>query len=293
MAAGHGQPTGEDEMKMHPATRPNLFGAQELAVREPTPPVIRATARPRWAAATGFARTAVRRTRALLLGAVAVALAGGVAGATAQEHNTLSAGEREAGWRLLFDGRSLDGWRRYDGEPMTGGWVVEDGTLAHVRGGGSIVSEEMFDDFELALEWRVEPGGNSGIFYRAAPGEEEIFHGAPELQVLDDAGHADGRSPLTSAGANYGLHGVPPGVARPAREWNHVRIIVRDNAVEHWLNGERVVEYELGGDDWEARVAASKFAAWPGYGRAARGHIGLQDHGDRVWFRNIKLRELR
>ncbi len=211
----------------------------------------------------------------------------------AQEHNVLTAAEREAGWRLLFDGRSLDGWRRYDGAPMTGGWVVEDGALAHVRGGRSIITEDIFEDFELALEWKVEPGGNSGIFYRAAPGAEEIFHSAPELQVLDDAEHADGRSPLTSAGANYALHGVPRGIVRPAEEWNQVRIVVRGTHVQHWLNGERVVEYELHSDDWKAKVAASKFVEWPEYGQAARGHIGLQDHGNRVWFRNIKLREIR
>ena len=241
-------------------------------------------------------RMASRRTPR---GAFAVGLCGGllaaaglVAPAAAQEHNALTAAEREAGWRLLFDGRSLDGWRRYDGEAMTGGWVVEDGALAHVRGGRSIITDDIFEDFELTLEWKVEPGGNSGIFYRAALGEEEIFHSAPELQVLDDAGHADGRSPLTSAGSNYGLHGVPRGIVRAAEEWNQVRILVRGTHVEHWLNGVKVVEYELGGDDWRAKVAASKFVEWPVYGQAARGHVGLQDHGDRVWFRNIKLREV-
>ena len=227
------------------------------------------------------------------MSAVLLALVGFAAFAGAQEANVLTAAEKEAGWRLLFDGRSLDGWRRYDGEPMTGGWMVEDGSLAHVRGGRAIVTDEIFEDFELTLEWKVEPGGNSGIFYRAAPGEEEIFHSAPELQVLDDAGHADGRSPLTSAGANYALHGVPRGIVRPAEEWNEVGILVRGSRVEHWLNGVTVVEYELGSADWQAKVAASKFVEWPAYGQASRGHIGLQDHGNRVWFRNIRLREIR
>ena len=223
----------------------------------------------------------------------ALALAASPAPSASQEHNTLTAAEKEAGWRLLFDGRSLDGWRRYDGRPMTGGWVVEDGALAHVRRGRAIVTDDIFEDFELTLEWKVEPGGNSGIFYRAAPGEEEIFHSAPELQVLDDAGHADGRSPLTSAGSNYGLHGVPRGIVRPAEEWNRVGILVEGSHVEHWLNGVMVVEYQLGSEDWKAKVAASKFVEWPAYGQAPRGHIGLQDHGNRAWFRNIKLREIR
>ena len=229
----------------------------------------------------------------LLSCALLLSLAGSPVSAAAQEHNTLTAAEREAGWRLLFDGQSLDGWRRYDGEPMTGGWVVDDGALAHARGGRSIITDDVFEDFELSLEWKVEPGGNSGIFYRAAPGEEEIFHSAPEMQVLDDAAHADGRSPLTSAGSNYGLNGVAPGVVHPAQEWNQSRIVVQGNRVEHWLNGVKVVEYELGSADWRKKVATSKFAQWPAYGQAPRGHVGLQDHGDRVWFRNLKLREIR
>ena len=112
------------------------------------------------------------------------------------------------------------------------------------------------------------------------------------MQILDDAGHADGRSPLTSAGSNYGLHGVPRGIVKSAGEWNTSRIVVVNNQVEHWLNGDKVVEYELGSADWAERVANSKFAQWPAYGRASRGHIGIQDHGDRVSFRNLKIREI-
>jgi hypothetical protein len=207
------------------------------------------------------------------------------------EHNTLTAAERDAGWRLLFDGRSLDGWRGFRREELPGGWAVEEGTLVRVGPGGDIITDEQFENFELSLEWKVGPAGNSGIFYLASEEVGRIFESAPEMQVLDDAGHADGASPLTSAGANYGLHPVPPGVVRAAGEWNEARIVVRDGHVEHWLNGERVVEYELGSEDWARRVAESKFVEWPTYGQARRGHIGLQDHGDPVWFRNIKVRE--
>ena len=206
--------------------------------------------------------------------------------------NTLTDEEAAAGWVLLFDGHSLDGWQRYDGGAMTGGWTVEDGTLAHVRGGYDIITNDAFTDFELALEWMVEPGGNSGIFYRAALGEQRIYHGAPEMQVLDDAGHPDGANPLTSAGSNYGLHAPTEEVVRPAGEWNAVRIVVSGSAVEHWMNGAHIVSYELGSPEWEELVAGSKFVEWPAYGRAGRGHIGLQDHGNRVWFRNIKIREI-
>ena len=228
--------------------------------------------------------------RALLLGTVLIFLATPL---TAQEHNRLTAAERAAGWQLLFDGNSLEGWRGYNSEFMPTGWSVENGMLTRTGPGGDIITEQQFGDFELYLEWLVGPGGNSGVLVRAVEGQEEVYHGAPEMQILDDAGHPDGRSPLTSAGSNYGLHGAPRGIVKSAGEWNSSRIVVVNNQVEHWLNGDKVVEYELGSADWLRRVANSKFAQWPEYGRASRGHIGIQDHGDRVSFRNLKVRELK
>ena len=227
------------------------------------------------------------------IGLAAVATLALVTCAGAQEPNTLTAAERAAGWQLLFDGQSLDGWRGYNREDLPGGWAVEDGALVRVGRGGDIITVEQFVDFELYLEWKVEPGGNGGVFYRAAEGQQIIYHSAPEMQILDDARHRDGRDPLTSAGSNYGLYGAPRGVVRPAEEWNTSRIVVRGSHVEHWLNGTKVVEYELGSPEWTGLVRNSKFVEWPVYGRAERGHIGLQDHGDRTWYRNIKLRELR
>ena len=206
--------------------------------------------------------------------------------------NTLSEKERAEGWRLLFDGRSLEGWRGYNMDGLPGGWSVEDGLLVRSGPGGDIITDEQFEDFELVLDWRVEEAGNSGVFYRAAEGEEWIYHSAPEMQVLDDAGHRDGRNPVTSAGSNYGLNPAPRGVVRPAGEWNRARIVVEGSSVEHWLNGTKVVDYELGSPEWEDAVRGSKFVEWPAYGRAPRGHIGLQDHGDRVYFRNLKIREI-
>lgn len=204
--------------------------------------------------------------------------------------NTLSEAERAAGWELLFDGETLNGWRSYHGPDLPDGWAAVDGTLARTGSGGDIITDREFGDFELRVEWRLEPGGNSGIFYRAAEGEEWVYHSAPEYQVLDDERHPDGGSLLTSAGANYGLHATLPGVARPAGEWNEARIVVRGDQVQHWLNETLVVEYELGSPEWQALVAGSKFSQWPAYGQAERGHIGLQDHGDPVWYRNIKVR---
>jgi hypothetical protein len=207
-------------------------------------------------------------------------------------HNTLTAAEREAGWRLLFDGVSLAGWRGYETEMPPDGWRARDEALHRYGPGGDIVTIDRFGDFELSLEWRVDEGGNSGIFYRAAPGSEHIFHSAPEMQVLDDAGHPDGRSELTSAGSNFALHPAPRGVVKPAGQWNSVRIRAQGNHVQQWMNGTLVVDYEIGSDDWKRRVAASKFAAWPAYGLAPEGHVGLQEHGNQVAFRSIKIRVL-
>lgn len=199
----------------------------------------------------------------------------------------------DSGWRSLFDGKSTTGWHAYKGGPVPASWKVADSTLTSTPGGGDIVTDDQFGDFELALEWKVKPGGNSGIFYRAPDGAESIYEVAPEMQVLDDKRHPDGRNPLTSAGADYGLYAPPRGVVKPADQWNAVRIVAKGNHVEHWLNGQKVVEYEQGSADWAAKVKASKFKDWPNYGKAMRGRIGLQDHGDTVSFRNIRIRELK
>ena len=198
------------------------------------------------------------------------------------------------GWITLFDGTDLSAWRGYQREDAPSSWQVRDGLLAFVpgTGGGDLITREQFDDFELQLEWRVGPAGNSGIFYRATEDHEEIWHGAHEMQILDDAGHQDGGDPSTSAGAAYALYPSSADVAKPAGEWNQVRIIARGPHVEHWLNGVKVVEYEIGSEDWNRRMRASKFVEHPGFGEARRGHIGLQDHGDPVWYRNIRIRPL-
>jgi hypothetical protein len=203
----------------------------------------------------------------------------------------LSAEERANGWRPLFDGVSLAGWRVYHGGAPTG-WRVANGMIERVGGGGDLVTDGTFANFELAIDWKVAPGGNSGIIYRIDDAGEQTYMTGPEMQVLDDERHADGKSPLTSAGAVYGLYPAARGVARPAGEWNEARLVVNGNRVEHWLNGTPVAKYDLGSADWEQRVAASKFNEWKGYGRSARGRIGLQDHGDQVFYRNIRIREL-
>lgn len=207
-------------------------------------------------------------------------------------HNTISSAEQAAGWRLLFDGHRTAGWHPFKRGGAPEGWSVEAGALVRTGPGGDIVTAEEFENFELTLEWNVAAGGNSGIFFRVTEAGGWIFETGPEIQVLDDERHADGKSRLTAAGSNFALHAAPAGVVHPAGEWNRVRLVVNSAHVEHWLNGQKVVEYELGSPEWEALVQASKFAQWPGYGRARKGRIALQDHGDRVAYRDIKIRVL-
>ena len=204
--------------------------------------------------------------------------------------NRLRADERAAGWRLLFDGGTTAGWRGYRQTSMPSGWRIVDGALTLTGGGGDIITVDQFADFELTLEWRIAPAGNSGILYRVSESGEATFHTGPEMQVLDNAGHADGRNPLSSAGACYGLYAPAADVTRPVGSWNEVRIVANGTRLEHWLNGTRIVDYEIGSSDWLMRLASSPFRDLPAYGRASRGHIALQDHGDRVDYRSIKIR---
>jgi cytochrome c len=204
--------------------------------------------------------------------------------------NQLSAAEKSAGWKLLFDGRSLAGWRNFKKEGAVKGWEAIDGALVRTGDGGDIVTDAAYQDFELSLEWRVPAGGNSGVFFHVEDAGSYVWESGPEMQVLDNDGHPDGKNPMTSAGSNYALHAPERDLTRPVGMWNEARLVVKGPHVEHWLNGEKQVEYELWTPEWTESVAGSKFAKMPRYGRAQTGRIALQDHGDRVEFRNVKLR---
>lgn len=210
-----------------------------------------------------------------------------------EPQNVLCEEERAAGWKLLFDGKTTKGWRGYKKEAFPDeGWQVKDGCLVRVGPGGDIATIEQFDNFELAIEWRISAGGNSGVFFRVDEQYGWPWDSGPEMQVLDNAEHQDGRNPKTSAGSNYALHAPVRDVTQPVGLFNQARILVADDHVEHWLNGVKIVEYQLGGAAWEQLVAESKFSKMPNYGRTKKGHIVLQDHGNQVWYRNIKIREL-
>lgn len=213
--------------------------------------------------------------------------------------NTLTAQERAEGWRLLFNGRDLAGWRSYSGGAPAPSWTVRDGTLMLTKDGGGmsgtdLVTAENYGAFELTLDWKVERGGNSGVLYlaRNVPQTKHIYETGPEMQILDDAGHSDGKIPSHRAGALYDLTVPPPGAARPAGSWNHARLRVEPGRIRQWLNGTMTADVPFGNAEWRTRVAGSKFATMPLFGTFASGVIGLQDHGDPVAFRNIKLRPL-
>lgn len=195
--------------------------------------------------------------------------------------------------RMLFDGSSLDAWRGYQTTVIPPGWHIVDKTLAKDQEVADIVTKDEFGDFDLTLEWKIGEGGNSGIFYRGTEEYEHIYWSGPEYQLLDDIKASDNKTRLTCAGAAYGLYPSPPGHLKPVGEWNSTRILVKGAHVEHWLNGVKLLEYELWSPDWEAKVKASKFAVWPNYGRARRGHIALQgDHEGMLAFRNIRIKDL-
>jgi Domain of Unknown Function (DUF1080) len=214
-------------------------------------------------------------------------------GATIHIENRLTSEERAQGWKLLFDGKTTNGWRGYQQKTMPDGWQVVDGALVRTGSGTDIITVDQYDSFELSLEWKISAKGNSGVMYRVSEDGEATYHTGPEIQVLDNHGHRDGKNPLTSAGACYALYAPSKDVTRPVGSWNQLRLVVKGNHVEHWLNGEKIVQYEIASPDWNKRVAGSKFKEWPQFGKNARGHIALQEHGNRVDYRNIKIRSLK
>lgn len=206
---------------------------------------------------------------------------------------------RPAEWVDLFDGETLEGWHGYNRTDVPAGWSVEDGAIRFTPGGegGDLMAEGVYGDFELELEWKVAECGNSGVFYMvgAAPEMDFPWRTGLEMQVIDDACHDDARYPSHRSGSLYDLYVPTADVVRPAGEWNRARITVRDGRIEHGLNGRTIVEADQTSPAWAARVAASKFrdgSAFPAYGTRRRGAIGVQDHGDGVWFRNVRIRRL-
>ena len=196
-------------------------------------------------------------------------------------------------WQPLLENDGASAWRGWTTPGLPAGWQVVGGVLSKEGPVDDLVTTQAFSDFELEFEWKIGKGGNSGVFYRVTREYDHLYWSGPEYQLLDDANAPDGRNRLTSAAAAYALYGAPVGVVRPYDQWNRSRVIVKGTHVEHWLNGRKVVDYELQSADWKAKVAASKFSAYPNYGRASTGLIGLQgDHPGTLAIRLMRIRAL-
>ncbi|MBX2844159.1 MAG: DUF1080 domain-containing protein [Flammeovirgaceae bacterium] len=189
----------------------------------------------------------------------------------------------------------LSQWRNFKSETISDEWVEEEGVITLTgKGGGDIITKEKYENFELNLEWKISEGGNSGLFFRVEEADTlgAVYHSGPEMQILDNDKHSDGKIKTHRSGDNYDMESSSVETVKPVGEWNEVKLIVKDGNVEQWLNGTMVVEYQFGSDKWTEQYQKSKFTQWPLYGQVANGHIALQDHGDQVWFRNIKIRRL-
>ena len=241
---------------------------------------------------------------ALLLGTVAFGCAGtdkpasdsSAATVAAQAQPTTTKGDLPVSstvvWTPLVD-TSMSQWRAWKKDVMPAGWTAKDGLLTKNGNVGDLESRAQYANFELEFDWMVGEGGNAGVFYRVTEQYDMPYWSGPEYQLLDDERHPDGKDRLRSAASAYALHAAPAGVVKPAGQWNSARIVVNRNFVEHWLNGQQVVQYELRSPDWTAKVKASKFSEFPNYGLAPRGFLALQgDHAGTLSIREMRIREL-
>ena len=207
-------------------------------------------------------------------------------------HNTLTAQEKAGGWTLLFDGATTKGWRNFKAQGVDAGWQVQDGALVCVdpKHASDLITDGEYADFDLSFAWRIAAKGNSGVYYHVLEQGERGYESGPEYQLLDNA---HGEPPLQQAGSLYGLYAPSKDMTKPVGEFNTSRIVVRHGHVEHWMNGEKIAEYTLNSPDFKAHMAGTKFAAWPLFATAPKGHIGLQDHDAVVAFRDIKIKVLK
>lgn len=219
--------------------------------------------------------------------------------ASAQKDNTLTAAEKKEGWRLLFDGKTLTGWKMYQNKPADC-WGVKNGEL-YCKGSetdksdlrADIITADEYDNYELLIDWKIAAGGNSGIMYNVTEDYNAAYLSGPEYQLIDDEGYAGGKlEDWQKTGSDYAMYTAASRPTKPIGEYNTTKIVVNGAHREYWLNGVKVVEFEAWTDDWNKRKAEGKWKDAPGYGMAKKGYICLQDHGSGVWFKNIKIRKL-
>ncbi len=233
-------------------------------------------------------RHLTRYLSALAAGIVLTQVAG-LALAADPAPNTLTEKEKAAGWKLLFDGKTIDCWRNFRSDKIGDGWKVIDGAIVRVaKGAGDIITQDQFDAFELSLEYKISKGGNSGLMFHSTEDEDRPWKTGPEIQIQDNK---DGHDPQKS-GWLYQIHTSKVDATKPADQWNELRVLISPEKCATYMNGVKYYEYIKGGDDWNQRVAKSKFADMPKFGKPTKGHISLQDHGNAVEFRNIKIRPI-
>ncbi|MCF2825486.1 glycosyl hydrolase [Pseudoalteromonas sp. HM-SA03] len=222
-----------------------------------------------------------------------LALAVSCAACASTTDNQLSPQEQQAGWQLLFDGKDMSQWRNFKSDGLSSQWQVKDGAMTLTQGGGGdILTKKQYQNFELQLDWKISKKGNSGIFVLADEKGGAIYSHAPEIQILDNKEHPDNKIDSHLAGSIYDLFAAPSTAHKPAEAWNQVRIKLQDSHLQVWQNGVSTTSIVIGSTTWNALVKNSKFATWQGFAEGKKGHIGLQDHGDKVWFKNIKIKEL-
>jgi hypothetical protein len=211
---------------------------------------------------------------------------------TAAPHVVGTGSSIQGDWKSLFDGKTMSGWRSFEADTVIG-WHAEGGEIVKDRRARDLMTKDQYANFELEIEWKIGKAGNSGLFYRGTKEYDHVYWSAPEYQLEDDVNADDNKTPLNRTGAAYAVYPTVDGHVKPFDEWNSTRIVVNGGHVEHWLNGFKVLEYELWSADWKAHVAASKFSAWPNYGLAKKGYIAIQgDHPGTLALRNIRIREL-
>jgi hypothetical protein len=212
--------------------------------------------------------------------------------------NTTQMTTNNGEWVSLFDGKTLNGWRTYQNK-QSGSWSVMDGVI-HCKGSSDnksdmqadLITNDQYENFELSLDWKLSSQGNSGIIYLLNEDSAASYLTGPEYQLIDDANYPQKLEDWQKTGANYAMNPAPTAAPKPIGEWNTTKISVKDGHVEHWLNGSKIVEYQINSDEWKANKANGKWKDAEQYGTVKKGHIALQDHGSEAWFKNIQIRML-
>ena len=229
---------------------------------------------------------------------LAAVLLNACSGTKAVTDNNLAKQEEQQGYHLLFNGRNMDGWHTYQNKPADS-WSVKDGSL-YCKGSSTdksdrradLITIDQFENFDLSVDWKISPQGNSGIMYMVTEDYPTAYLSGPEYQIIDDLNFPEHLEDWQKTAANYAMNTAPAARPNPAGQWNHTRIVVNNGHVEHWLNGSKVVDYQLWTDEWKQHKETGKWKDAPGYGASKKGHIALQDHGSEAWFKNIKIRAL-